>query len=139
MMRRLKALMDAEGLPFDEGRYMTFNSRLAQEIAKWGVGKSESEQLDMALYQAYFVDGRNIGDIEVLMQVVKQVGLPPDAAQEIIQLRVMRSAVDADWEYARSIGVTGVPTFAVGMTGVVGAQPYAQLAYLLESAGASKR
>ena len=139
MMRRLKVLMDAEGLPFNEGRSMTFNSRLAQEIAKWGAGKSEREQLDIALYQAYFVDGSNIGDIEVLLRVVRQVGLPVDEAQEIIQQRVMRSAVDADWQYAHSVGVTGVPTFAVGKTGVVGAQPYEQLAYLLESAGASKR
>ena len=32
-MQRLKRLMDEEGLPFDEGRAMTFNSRLAQELA----------------------------------------------------------------------------------------------------------
>jgi predicted DsbA family dithiol-disulfide isomerase len=48
----------------------------------------------------------------------------------------MQTAVDADWQYARSVGVTSVPTFAVGMTGVIGAQPYEQLARLLEYAGA---
>lgn len=148
-MRRLKMLMDAEGLPFDEGRHMTFNSRLAQELAKWGEGKPESERLkserlkserlNMALYQAYFVEGQNIGDVEVLMHVVKQVGLPVDEAREMLEQRLMRSAVDADWQYARSIGVTAVPTFAVGLTGVVGAQPYDQLAHFLEHVGASKR
>jgi predicted DsbA family dithiol-disulfide isomerase len=138
-MRRLKMLMDAEGLPFDEGRDMTFNSRLAQELAKWGEGKSESEQFNMALYQAYFMDKQNIGDLEVLMRVVEQVGLPLDEARDVLNQRLMRSAVDADWQYARSIGVTGVPTFAVGLTGVVGAQPYEQLAHLLEHAGAIKR
>jgi predicted DsbA family dithiol-disulfide isomerase len=148
-MRRLKMLMDAEGLPFDEGRYMTFNSRLAQELAKWGEGKMESEGLNneglnneglnMALYQAYFVDGQNIGDLEVLLQVIEEVGLPVDEARETLEQRLMRSAVDADWQYARSIGVTAVPTFAVGLTGVVGAQPYEQLAHFLEHVGASKR
>jgi predicted DsbA family dithiol-disulfide isomerase len=138
-MRRLKVLMDAEGLPFDEGRHMTFNSRLAQEIAKWGETKPESELLNLALYQAYFVDGRNISDVEVLMRVVEQVGLPVDEAREMLKGRVMRPAVDADWQHARSIGVTGVPTFAVGFTGVVGAQPYEQLAHFLEHEGASKR
>jgi predicted DsbA family dithiol-disulfide isomerase len=138
-MRRLKMLMDAEGLPFDEGRDMTFNSRLAQELAKWGEGKPESEQFNMALYQAYFMDKQNIGDLEVLMRVVEQVGLPLDEARDVLNQRLMRSAVDADWQYARSIGVTGVPTFAVGLTGVVGAQPYEQLAHLLEHAGAIKR
>jgi predicted DsbA family dithiol-disulfide isomerase len=139
MMHRLKSLMDIEGLPFDDGRYMTFNSRLAQEIAKWGEGKPESEQLNMALYQAYFVDGRNIGDAEVLVDVVEQVGLPVGEAREVLAQRSMRSAIDADWQYARSIGVTGVPTFAVGLTGVVGAQPYEHLAQLLEHVGASRR
>ncbi len=131
--------MDAEGLPFDEGRSMTFNSRLAQELAKWGEEKPESEQLNTALYQAYFVDNGNIGDVEVLMRVVEQVGLPLDEARDVVEQRRMQSAVDDDWQYAHNIGVTGVPTFAVGMTGVVGAQPYEQLAHLLEHVGATKR
>ena len=139
MMGRLKSLMDAEGLPFDDGRYITFNSRLAQELAKWGDGKPESDPLNMALYQAYFVDMQNIGEMEVLLNVSEKVGLPVDEARETLEQRLMRSAVDADWQYARSIGVTSVPTFAVGMTGVVGAQPYEQLAQLLEHGGASKR
>jgi predicted DsbA family dithiol-disulfide isomerase len=139
MVRNLKTRMDAEGLPFDDGRHMTFNSRLAQELAKWGEGKPESEALNMALYQAYFVDGRNVGELEVLLDVVEQVGLPVDEARDVLEKRTMRPAVDADWEYARSVGVSGVPTFAVGLTGVVGAQPYEQLAHLLEHVGATKR
>jgi predicted DsbA family dithiol-disulfide isomerase len=137
--RRLKMLMDAEGLPFDEGRTMTFNSRLAQELAKWAEGKPESGSLNTALYQAYFVGRQNIGDVEVLMGVVEQVGLPVEEARQMLKQRLMRPAVDADWQYARSIGVTAVPTFAVGLAGVVGAQPYEQLAHFLEHVGASKR
>lgn len=131
--------MEAEGLPFDEGRYMTFNSRLAQELAKWGEGTPKSEDLNTALYQVYFVDGRNVGEVEVLLDVVERVGLPVDEARDVLEKRTMRPTVDADWEYARSIGVTAVPTFAVGLTGVVGAQPYEQLAALLEHAGAKPR
>ena len=139
MMRRLKGLMETEGLPFGEGRLMTFNSRLAQELAKWGEGKEESEQLNMALYQAYFVDGQNLGDGEVLMGVVEQLGLPVEEARYVLEERTKRLAVDADWQHAMSIGVTSVPTFAVGLTGVVGAQPYETLAQLVEQTGASKR
>jgi predicted DsbA family dithiol-disulfide isomerase len=139
MTRNLKMRMDAEDLPFNDGRYMTYNSRLAQELAKWGEGKAESEDLNMALYRAYFVDGRNLGEVEVLLDVVEQLGLPVDEARHVLEKRTMRPAVDADWEYARSIGVTAVPTFAVGLTGVVGAQPYEQLARLLEHAGARRR
>jgi predicted DsbA family dithiol-disulfide isomerase len=139
MTRRLKALMDAEGLPFDVGRHMTYNSRLAQELAKWAAEKPESEQLNLALYQAYFVDRKNIGDESVLLQLVENVGLPPNEAREVLETRSLRSAVDADWSYAHSIGVTGVPTFAVGLQGVVGAQPYEVLSNFLEHVGAAKR
>ena len=118
---------------------MTFNSRLAQELAKWGEGKEESEQLNMALYQAYFLDGLNIGDLDVLMGVVEQLGLPVEEARYVLEQRMFRLAVQADWQHALSIGVNSVPTFAVGLTGVVGAQAYEQLAELVEHVGATKR
>ena len=137
MVGRLKTLLDQEGLPFDGSRYMTYNSRLAQELAKWGESKAESDELNMALYQAYFVDGLNIGSIDVLLGVVEKVGLPVEEAREVLEGRLMQTAVDDDWQHARSIGVSSVPTFAVGLTGVVGAQPYEQLAHLLEHVGAN--
>ena len=135
MVDRLKALMDVEGLPFDNGRFMTFNSRLAQELAKWG----DSEALNMALYQAYFVDGQNIGDVDVLLAIAKQVGLSVDEARGVLAQRTMQEAVDADWQHAGRMGVTSVPTFAVGSTGVVGAQPYQQLVALMDHVGAVKK
>ena len=139
MTLRLKRLMDAEGLPFDAGREMTYNSRLAQELAKWADERPEREALHTALYQAYFVDGRDIGDIEVLVDVAGAVGLPGDEARTVLEERRLSAAVDADWRHARSLGVTAVPTFAVGTVGVVGAQPYPQLAALLDHVGAARR
>jgi predicted DsbA family dithiol-disulfide isomerase len=139
MTERLKLFMAQEGLPFTTGRDMLFNSRLAQELAKWGEGTAKSEALNQALYEAYFVDGLNIGNVDVLLQVVEQVGLDVEEAREVLQKRLMKTAVDADWRHALSIGVRSVPTFAVGLTGVAGAQPYEQLAQLLEQSGAVKR
>jgi predicted DsbA family dithiol-disulfide isomerase len=144
MTERLQLFMEQEGLPFTTGRDMIFNSRLAQELAKWGEGTARSEgahseRLNQALYQAYFVDGLNIGEVDVLLQVVEQVGLDVEEAREVLQKRLMKTAVDADWRHALSIGVRSVPTFAVGLTGIAGAQPYEQLAQLLEQSGAVKR
>ena len=138
MTGRLKMLMDQEGLPFTAGRDMIFNSRLAQELAKWGEGTAKSEALNKALYQAYFVDGLNIGDVEVLLKVVEKVGLDPLEAREVLEKRLLKTAVDEDWRHALSIGVRSVPTFAVGLQGVAGAQPYEQLAQFLEQTGAAK-
>ncbi len=138
MHTRMKGLMESEKLPY-ERRTHTYNSRLAQELAKWADSQPGFEAIHDALYKAYFVHSRNIGDSKVLVAVAESVGLVPDEAREVLTERTFREAVDADWEKARRSGITGVPSFAAGGNKVVGAQPYEVLVKLLEAAGAQPR
>ena len=131
MQTQMRARMAAEGLPYGE-RKMTYNSRLAQELGKWAESQPGGEAIHDALFRAYFVDAKNIGDPEVLVQVAASVGLDPAAARGVIEKRTHKAAVDADWEKSRRYGVTGVPTFVVGNRGVVGAQPYEALEELVK-------
>jgi len=133
MYERMKALMDAEGLPYSQ-RSHTYNSRLAQELGKWADTQPGGEAVHDALYKAYFVDGSNIGELEVLVDIAESVGLPADAARAVMEDRTFQSAIDADWEKSRQYGITGVPTFVAGGHRVVGAQPYETLAHLLSHA-----
>jgi predicted DsbA family dithiol-disulfide isomerase len=135
MQAQMRARMAAEGLPYGD-RKMTFNSRLAQELAKWAEMQPGGEAIHDALFRAYFVDGRNIGDVDVLVQVAESVGLSADAAREVLEKRSFKAAVDADWQKSREYGVTGVPTYVAGQRGVVGAQPYEVLEQLLKEATA---
>ena len=89
MHARMKGLMDAEGLPY-ERRTHTYNSRLAQELAKWADGQPGSEAIHGALYRAYFVEGRNIGDPDVLVDIAGKVGLPGDAARIVLTERTFK-------------------------------------------------
>jgi predicted DsbA family dithiol-disulfide isomerase len=132
MQAQMRARMQAEGLPYGN-RTMTYNSRLAQELGKWADTQPGGEAIHDALFRAYFVDGRNIGDIGVLMDVVRSLGLDESAAREVLDKRTFKAAVDADWDKSRQYGVTGVPTFVAGQRGVVGAQPYETLVQLIES------
>jgi predicted DsbA family dithiol-disulfide isomerase len=138
MYARMKRLMDAEGLPYGR-RTHTYNSRLAQELGKWADTQPGGEALHDALYRAYFVDARNIGDPIVLLDIVAKVGLPVEDARAVLTERRFKDAVDADWAKSRAYGVTGVPTFVAAQKGVVGAQPYEVLVELLEEAGARRR
>jgi predicted DsbA family dithiol-disulfide isomerase len=135
---RLHALMDAEGLPYGP-RTHTYNTRLAQEVAKWAETKPQGQAIHDALFKAYFVDGRNIGDSAVLVDVARSVGLPADEARDVLREGRHRAGVDADWAKSREYGVTGVPTFVSGGHGVVGAQPYEELARLLRDRNATPR
>lgn len=138
MYREMKARMDAEGLPYGR-RTHTYNSRLAQELGKWADTIEDGEPLHDALYRAYFVDARDIGDTEVLLDLVDGLGLPTDRAREAIATRAFSDAVDEDWARSRSYGVTGVPTYVAGGYGVVGAQPYEALVQLVQQAGGTAR
>ena len=131
MQAQMRARMAAEGLPYGD-RKMTFNSRLAQELASWAVSQPGGEAIHDALFRAYFVEGKNIGDPDVLAEIVEKVGLPLEQAREVLEKRTHKAAVDADWEKSREYGVTGVPTYVVGDRGVVGAQPYESLEELLK-------
>jgi len=135
---RMKALMDEEGLPYGR-RTHSYNSRLAQELGKWADTQSGGDKLHDALYRAYFVDARNIGDVDVLMDVVQSVGLPVDEARAVVSDRLFKDAVDTDWQKSAQYGVTGVPTFVAGRHGVVGAQPYETLEKLVQQVGAVRR
>jgi predicted DsbA family dithiol-disulfide isomerase len=135
---RMKGLMEAEGLPYSE-RSHTYNSRLAQEIGTWAETQPGGNAIHDKFFEAYFVDRRNIGDVDVIIDVVKSVGLDEREARAVLGERRFEAAVDADWEKSRSYGVTGVPTFVSNGQGLVGAQPYETLQQLMAKTGAERR
>src|SRR5215470_19238380 len=100
MHEAMKARMDAEGLPYGE-RTMTYNSRLAQELGKWADTQPGGEVLHDAFFRAYFVEARDISQPSVLLEIVERVGLPVDAAREVLDKRSFKDAVDEDWKLSR--------------------------------------
>jgi predicted DsbA family dithiol-disulfide isomerase len=130
--------MAEEGLPYGR-RTMTYNSRLAQELAKWAETQDGGMAIHDALYRAYFGDGLNIAQIDNLLSVVRQLGLPEDEARQAMAARRFRAAVDADWQRCRDLGIIAVPNFVVGSLSVLGAQPYEVLETLVVNGGAARR
>ena len=126
MYVRMKGLMDEEGLPYGR-RTHTYNSRLAQELGKWADTQPGGEAIHDALFRAYFVDGKNIADVDTLLSVAASVGLSAEAARVVLEQRTFSQSVDEDWMKSKQYGITGVPTFVAGGYGVTGAQPYATL------------
>lgn len=128
---RMKALMDEEGLPYSTGRTMTYNTRLAQELAKWADTEGKGEEIHDPIFRAYFVELKNIGKREVLVEIAEKVGLPAAEAFEVLLSRSFKKAVDADWRRCAQLGVDAVPTFIAGGSVLVGAHPYENLERLV--------
>jgi len=130
--QRMKVNMESEGLPFNAERNMSYNSRLAQELAKWAETKGKAEEVANALFRAYFVDVKNIGKADVLATIAEENDLQADEAVDVLLSRKYKDAVDEDWRRCAAFGVNAVPTFLAGKYLMVGAQPYEELKRLIE-------
>ena len=130
--QRMKVNMEREGLPFNAERNMSYNSRLAQELAKWADAKGKGEEVTDALFRAYFVDVKNIGKADVLAKIAEEHDLPADEATDVLLSRKFKDAVDEDWRRCAAFGVNAVPTFLAGRYLMVGAQPYEELERLVQ-------
>jgi predicted DsbA family dithiol-disulfide isomerase len=137
-MHQLKKTAADLGLPFGD-REKTYNSRLSQELGLWAESKNKGDEFHMAVFKAYFVDGRNIAKIPVLLDIASSVELPVEDASEVLAARKFKNAVDADWSLAREKAITAVPTFMLNQDKLVGAQPYEKLVKFMETNGVNKR
>ena len=130
MQARLLQLSIEEGLPLME-RNRTCNSRRAQELGKWAESRGKGEPYMMAVYRAYFVDGRNIALVDELIRLAGDVGLPGDEAGAVLATKSFAEAVDGDWRRARELGISGVPTHLCGDRKLVGFSPYEDFVRLI--------
>ncbi|MBU3952916.1 MAG: DsbA family protein [Proteobacteria bacterium] len=123
IVAQLKATAAKFNLPMGD-RKMTYNSRLAQEVGMWAEEKGKGHAFHMAAFKAYFVDGHNLAEKQVLLALIRSVALDPVEGENIIDQRVFKDAVNADWEMSRAKKITAVPTFIMGLDRLVGAQSH---------------
>jgi predicted DsbA family dithiol-disulfide isomerase len=138
MMDHLKQVASKLGLPFGE-RKKTYNSRLAQELGKYAEWKGKGDKFHKSVFRAYFVNGQNIGKTSNLIELAESVHLNGKDAQNIIQDRTYKNAVDLDWKRSYKLGVTAVPTFLFNHQRLVGAQNFETLEKLLMSNNVKRR
>jgi len=123
MNARLKKAADEAGLPFGY-RTMTFNSRLAQELGKWAESKGCGDAFHDAVFRAYFVDGKNIGDVRILMELIKSLGLSRQEAEQVMETRVFKDAVDSDWSRSLQVDPEYIPSLMINGQLLVNPQQY---------------
>ena len=133
----MKQTAESLGLPFGD-RTMTYNSRLAQELGLWAEDQNKGDEFHMAVFKAYFSDGKNIASPSELITLAESVELDKDEASQVLQKRSYQRQVDQDWEYSRQNAIHAVPTFMINRQKLVGAQNYETLTELVEGSGVTK-
>ncbi len=85
------------------------------------------------IMQAYFVQGINIGDVEELVRLGAEAGLPEAEARHALIVRSGQDGVVAAERHATVLGITGVPSFIFdGQYTISGAQEVAIFAQVLD-------
>jgi len=89
---------------------------------------------DERVFEALWHDGRDIGSVDVLVDIATAVGVDADFVREVLDDEERRSALEAQFREAQQQGITGVPTFAYEGHAARGAVPPEQLQRLVEGA-----
>jgi predicted DsbA family dithiol-disulfide isomerase len=92
-------------------------SRLALEAAAFADSHGRFAAMHEALFRAFFEQGRDIGDVEVLCAVGRESGLDPGALRQALQEGRHTAAVLDDERRAQALGVSGVPILFVRRAG----------------------
>ena len=98
------------------------NSLMALEATEYAKDQGKAEEFSRVVYRAYFQDGQNIGDLNVVLALAQEVGLDPAIVQEHLTAGTYANRLKAAHQEALSLDVSGVPTFIVGPAQIVGAQ-----------------
>jgi len=85
------------------------------------------------IYAAYFEYGRDIGDLDVLVDLAAEAGLDVETVREQLEDNAGLSAVMNDVQGAREAGISGVPFFIINdRYAFSGAQPPAAILRVLQ-------
>lgn len=101
------------------------NSHEALQAAEFArdLGEETFRRAHRALFRAYFVDGRNLGRREALLEVAADAGLDPEALERALDDERYRPELRRAEEEAERYDIEGTPTLLVGRHKVVGAAP----------------
>ena len=86
-------------------------SRLAHEAAQWARAEGSFDEMNAAIFRAFFERGENIGEREVLISLAADLKLDADGLRRALQAGDFTESVLADEEQAEWIGVSSVPAF----------------------------
>lgn len=102
----------AVGIPFHfEHIRVTPNTRDAHRLIRRATEGGDADALVEALFEAYFIEGRDIGDRATLAAIAGEAGLDGEATARFLASREGAEEVLAEDMSARRIGINAVPCF----------------------------
>lgn len=128
------------GFTFDMGkRSRIYNTFDAHRLLHWAELEGRQHALKRALFAAYFTEGRDPSDHEVLVDVAKQAGLDPVRAREILASDLYVKQVRERTQFYRERGIQAVPSVIINDKYLIqGGQPVAAFEQVLRQIAAEE-
>jgi predicted DsbA family dithiol-disulfide isomerase len=97
-------------------------SRLAHEAAAWARSQNRFDEMNEALFRAYFERDQDIGQTDVLVALADSIGLDGSDLRSSLEHHTHLEEVLGDEQQAARYGLSGVPAFIAGRTVLFGVQ-----------------
>lgn len=130
------------GLNYQFDTMIVANSHAAHRLIQAAKTQGKGEAAEEALFQAYFLNGKDLGDRAQLAALGQSIGLPPELTAEALDdpQGHWRRKVDDEASEAMALGSTGVPFFVFQRQyAVTGAQGTPVFQKVLEKVGRETR
>lgn len=112
------------GLDYNYDKAIVANTFKAHQLLQFAKTQNLGDEAKERLLSAYFIEGKNIGDTSVLIELGKAIGLTETDVNEALTNPLYAEKVVADIQEAQNLGITGVPFFVINRKyGISGAQP----------------
>lgn len=122
----LTGLGHEAGIDFDFAAVkISPNTLDAHRLLRWAMieGTEVQGRVALALFKAYFEEGRNVGDRTVLLDIAEASGMDRAVVSALFSAGADVDSVKEEISMAREMGVTGVPCFIIdNKYAVMGAQ-----------------
>jgi len=125
MFERLEVEAKKSGLMLEMNKQKRRNpSQRALVLIMAAKEKGSQHELALAFSHACYVDGANINDDKILIEIATKYGFEAEEAKALININELITAIEKNARWAPTAGITGVPYFIFNNSfAFSGAQP----------------
>ncbi len=112
------------GLTYNMDKAVVANSFDAHRLIQLAKKQGKGDAMEERLFKAYFTEGKNTADHQVLLDIGLEIGLDKTETEQVLNSDAFAEDVRKDIYEAQQVGARGVPFFVFNRQyAVSGAQP----------------
>ena len=133
MYENMKLKAKESGLHFNfEKIKKTPNTVLSHLLINLSKQFNLQNEIKEKIYKSYFIDGLDIGDVKILINIAKENNIPENVFTNFINDKNTKN-INSKILIAKEKGINGVPFFEIGKDFISGSQSSIQLENVIKS------